>query len=69
MRWATDADLEEARAAGQVIAEHGDVLQFGGRVGKGQEGAGAIAAKLARALAVLAYQPGGVSAFGRRWTA
>lgn len=52
--------------AGQYIAEHGDVILFKGKT-KG-ETAKAVA-QLARGLAVLAYQPGGVTFMGEHWEA
>ena len=61
----TDADRERAGEFALRLGEKGDVLLFGGKRGE----AGALAAELARHLAVLAYQPGGVRLFGRHWTA
>lgn len=55
--------LAEARELSRVIAEKGDVLQFGGP--KGQ--AAAAFNDLARGLAILSFQPGGVKFAGRRW--
>jgi len=51
--WTAEARLHHARGCAEVIASHGDDLQFGGR-----HCAEAFAA-LTRGLAVAAYQPGG----------
>lgn len=56
----TDADRDFAAAFGRMLAHKGDVLLYGGRRGEAAE----LVSQLARALAVLAYQPGGVSVFG-----
>ena len=54
-------DLEEARAFADVLAEKGDILQFrGGKKGE----AGEIMGGLIRAVAVLAFCPGGIKLFG-----
>ncbi|MEV7805055.1 hypothetical protein AB0O28_19100 [Microbispora sp. NPDC088329] len=56
---ATDEQRRTAAAgASRTIGEHGDQLMFGGR-----RAADAFAA-VARGLAVLAYQPGGVTFHG-----
>ena len=52
-----------AREASALIAERGDVLQFGGKEGTT---AGAFNA-LAKGLAAAAYQPGGVKFAGQHW--
>jgi hypothetical protein len=57
---------KKARKGVQAICEHGDVLQFGG--GKPGQVAEAFNA-IARGLAALAYQPGGVTFCGRHWEA
>jgi hypothetical protein len=54
-RWAADA-VEPA-------AHKGDALMFGGKRGE----AAAVFAALARGLAALAYQPGGVTVLGQHW--
>lgn len=59
----TDEDIEEARKFVDELAEHGDMLLFV------PDGAGKLASKLARAIAVLAYQPGGIRVFDRHWKA
>jgi hypothetical protein len=56
----TESDREFVAAFGQILAEKGDVLLYGGRKGEATE----LVNQLVRALAVLAYQPGGVSVFG-----
>jgi hypothetical protein len=60
----TDADLERARTLVQPLLERGDVLLFG----RGKPGeAGALAGRLANAIAVLSFAPGGVRVFGQHW--
>lgn len=59
--WPEYQRIGEARRASQVIAEKGDVLQFGGR------GAAAAFAALAKGLAAAAYSPGGVIIAGHHW--
>jgi hypothetical protein len=49
-----------------VLAEKGDVLLFGSKQ-KGQ--AADLFNRLARAIAVLSFCPGGVHLFGRHWQA
>jgi hypothetical protein len=53
----------EVRSAGVQIGQHGDTLQYGGR------GTVSVFATTARALAVLAYQPGGVTFAGMHFCA
>ncbi len=61
------ADVQQAaREASVTIGAKGDVLQFGG--GKKGEAAAAFAA-LARGLAALSFQPGGVKFNGTEWIA
>lgn len=62
----TDAEIADARAFGCELAERADVLLFGRNGPRGVPAA--MAAKLARSLAVLAWCPGGVRFAGRRWT-
>lgn len=60
----TEADFERSRAAGFDLASSGDALQFGGRTAAERRvGSGAIA----RALAPLAWSPGGVVVAGELW--
>ncbi|MFD0855676.1 hypothetical protein ACFQ07_25770 [Actinomadura adrarensis] len=56
--------MEIGRRTARLIGEKGDILMFGG--GRKGEVADAFNA-LAQGLAALAYQPGGVEAFGRHW--
>lgn len=62
----TDADRERVREFASVLGAKGDILQFGG--GKPGEVA-EVFNGLADALAVLAFQPGGVHAFGHHFQA
>lgn len=55
-----------AQDASQLIAQHGDVLLFGG-VGTGGVRPRDAFAALARALAIVAHLPGGVVFAGRHW--
>jgi hypothetical protein len=58
----TDADKQRLATDGaDEIASHGDDLQFGGKH------CAPTFAALARGLAVLAHQPGGVSFAGLHW--
>lgn len=52
-----------AREAAGVVAHQGDMLQFGGKPGQ----AAMVFNHLARGLAALAHQPGGVSFAGTHW--
>ena len=61
----SEADYAEARAFGPVLGAKGDVLQFGGKKGE----AAALFNKTARALAILAFCPGGVKFAGSHWQA
>lgn len=61
----TDRDVAEARAFSSELGSRGDILLYGGRRGE----AAALFARLARALAVGAFCPGGVSFVGARWEA
>jgi len=60
------ADLKKAQELSQILGERGDILLFGG--GKKGEAADQFN-RVARALAVLAYCPGGVTLFGGHWEA
>lgn len=61
-----DQRAQIAKDAAQVVAEKGDVLQFGSKT----KGAAANAFnQLARGIAVLAFQPGGITAFGMHFEA
>lgn len=59
--WEPERRVEAARGCADVIAAHGDDLQFGGR-----HTADAFNS-LARGLACCAYQPGGVTFLGDHW--
>lgn len=54
---------DAARAYAEVIAAHGDDLQFGGKH------CASTHAALARGLAALSFLPGGVVFLGRHWCA
>ncbi len=59
-----DSDLARAKEIGQLIAEKGDILQFGG----GKEGeSGHLFNELAQGIAILSFSPGGVICFGQHW--
>ena len=60
------ADLKKAQELSQILGERGDILLFGG--GKKGEAADQFN-RVAMALAVLAYCPGGVTLFGGHWEA
>lgn len=60
-----DADIEAARAFGPELAARGDLMLYGGKPGEAAE----LAGGMARAIAVLAFCPGGVTVFGRTWAA
>ena len=57
----TTQDIEAARATADLLGEKGDILLFGG--GKKGEAAD-IFNKTAKAIAVLAFCPGGVTLLG-----
>ena len=63
--WTPDQRLAYCHDHADVIASRSDVLMFGGKRGEAAE----VFAVLARALACLAYQPGGVVFAGTRWEA
>jgi hypothetical protein len=61
----TDAErLAMAQECSQVIAEHGDIILYRG--GKKGETAAAFN-MLAKGIAIGAYQPGGITAFGQHY--
>ena len=62
-----DADFQRARDASDALGERGDVLLFGGSKRKGE--VAELFNALAHAIAVLAFCPGGVTAFGEHWEA
>jgi hypothetical protein len=78
----TPDDLERTRGFADVLAEKGDILQFtsprrkagkgkkaGGETDRDRMGTADVFNGLARAIAVMAYCPGGVKAFGSHWKA
>lgn len=58
-------DYAAAQAFGRELAARGDVMLYGGKPGE----AGALASQTARAIAVLAFSPSGVTVFGEHWEA
>lgn len=61
--WPVEARIRHTDGCADIIAAQGDALQYGG---KGcREAFGAVV----RALAVGAYQPGGITFAGRHWCA
>lgn len=59
--WSEEHRLGRAKVCAQVVAEKGDVLQFGSKT-KGE--AANVFNRLAEGLACAAYQPGGVKFAG-----
>jgi len=59
-------DWNFARSTGQLIAEKGDILLFGGTK-KGE--AAAIMNAMIEAIAVMAFLPGGITLFGLHFEA
>ena len=57
--------LTAASKLSHFIAEKGDAFQFGGKKGE----ASTYAARLTEALAIMAFIPGGVTAFGLHFEA
>ena len=55
--------IQEASEFGKELAEHGDVLLYGGKKGE----AAKMFNKTARAVALLSFLPGGVTLFGTHW--
>lgn len=58
-------EVEPAIAGGLEAMEKGDILLFGGKKGE----AARYFAQLARVIAVLAFQPGGITVFGQSYVA
>lgn len=58
-------DYAAAQAFGRELAARGDVLLYGGKPGEAAD----LANRTARAVAVLAFSPGGVTLFGEHWEA
>lgn len=61
----TNEDLQAAKGFSQELGEKGDILLFGGKSGE----SAALANKLAKMVAILAFAPGGVHCFGQRFDA
>lgn len=61
----TDADYSSMAGIVDRLGNRGDVLLFGGPKGEPAR----LFSDLARALAVMAFLPGGVTAFGQTWEA
>lgn len=61
----SDAMIEDAINSAEIIAVHSDVLMYDNQSGEAVK----IFARLARAVAVLAFQPGGVEIFGQKYEA
>lgn len=65
-QWTPEQRIAYCHEHADVIASQSDTLMFGGKKGEPAR----LFAVLARALACLAFQPGGVRNFaGRRWDA
>lgn len=60
---------EWAALAADLVSQNGDQLMFRTPVGQGQPGTAAVFNALAKGLAALAYQPGGVRFHGAHWDA
>lgn len=62
--WSSEKRLREAKIAADAVAAHGDNILF-----KSKKAGGTAHAfnQLARGLAILAFQPGGVSFAGCHW--
>lgn len=61
--WPETRRINEAHWASDVIAERGDLLQYGGKRGA----AAAAFNALAKGLAIGAFAPGGVTFAGHHW--
>lgn len=61
-----DSDLEWAREFAWELGSHGDLLLYrGGKPGESAR----LFNQTARAIAILAFAPGGVHLFGQHWDA
>lgn len=58
-----DADIDTARSFVPSLTMRGDVLLYGGKPAE----AGDLANRLAFAIAVMSFMPGGITAFGQKW--
>jgi hypothetical protein len=61
----SDAMIEDAINSAEIIATKSDTLMYDSQSGE----ASRIFAKLSRAVAILAFQPGGVEIFGQKYEA
>lgn len=61
----TNDDLQAAKVFSQELGAKGDILLFGGKKWE----SAALANKLAKMVAILAFAPGGVECFGQRFEA
>lgn len=59
----SDATLNDALLTSDLIASEGDTLLYGGESGK----AAFLFNKIARAIAILSFQPGGFAAMGMKF--
>ena len=59
----SDATLNDALLTAELIAHKGDTLLYGGNPGQ----AAKIFNKVARAIAILSFQPGGFAAMGMKF--
>lgn len=64
--WPAEVRAEFAHGHADALQQGADAAQFGGSAGEQRAGA-AYFASLARVLAAMAYQPGGVTFSGRHW--
>jgi hypothetical protein len=65
-----DYVLERARECGQMVASHGDIIQFKSpKSSKETVGTASAFNHLAEGIACLAFAPGGVTVFGLHWEA
>ena len=62
--WSPERRIAYARARAQIFAEKSDTLMFGSKT-KGE--AGQLMGELAKVIACLSFQPGGVTLFGCHW--
>lgn len=66
--WTPERRAERAAVCGQVVAEHGDVIQFKQPATKKHHiGTAEAFNALAEALALLSFYPGGVKFAGQHW--
>ncbi len=59
----SDAALNDALLTSELIASEGDTLLYGGDPGQ----AASLFNKVARAIAILSFQPGGFAAMGMKF--